>query len=60
MDIVDEQQAFCSKHEFTCLQTSTCVPLKMRCDGKNDCKSGEDELLCGKFVVSFVCYKNME
>ena len=51
-----DDQAFCSRHEFTCLQSSSCIPLKMRCDGKKDCESGEDELLCGKDIVVYLTW----
>jgi hypothetical protein len=50
---LDEQKAFCSQNEFICLQSSTCISLKMRCDGKKDCENGEDEMLCGKIVRLF-------
>ena len=43
-----------SADSFTCPEgyvkcpDSYCVPLRMVCDGKWDCKRGEDEALCGQ------------
>lgn len=39
----------CRTNEISCGAHSTqCIPESWRCDGENDCDSGEDEENCGK------------
>ena len=41
--------------EFTCFNSSDCIPLRDRCDGVPDCPEGEDEKFCCKDTL-FGCY----
>lgn len=41
----------CPKKYYKC-PNSYCVPLHMRCNGKNDCPRGEDELNCDNSNLS--------
>uniref|UniRef100_A0A0N4ZXC0 Low-density lipoprotein receptor-related protein 6 n=1 Tax=Parastrongyloides trichosuri TaxID=131310 RepID=A0A0N4ZXC0_PARTI len=41
----DEYFGRCSKDQFTCASTSTCIPYIDVCDGVKDCQGGEDEFL---------------
>lgn len=36
----------CSSNQFTC-SNGQCVPLTTRCNGRNECSDGSDELKCG-------------
>ena len=41
----------CNEDEFTC-NDATCVSMEVRCDRRNDCQDGTDELDCKVFVTS--------
>lgn len=36
----------CDSSEFHCVKTDTCIPRSLRCNGKKDCLTGEDEIGC--------------
>ncbi|XP_033110165.1 G-protein coupled receptor GRL101-like [Anneissia japonica] len=38
----------CPAHTYKC-PNSFCIPIKGRCDGKNDCNNGEDEQYCDHY-----------
>ena len=40
----------CEKDEFTC-DSGNCIPMKMRCDQKEDCKDVSDEKNCQTVIV---------
>jgi hypothetical protein len=37
----------CKLGEYTCLESCTCIPAHLRCDGDADCDGEEDEMECG-------------
>ena len=41
----------CSKDEFLCPLTKTCLPLTKRCDNIIDCRFKEDEQDCCKYLM---------
>uniref|UniRef100_A0A0N5C470 Low-density lipoprotein receptor-related protein 6 n=1 Tax=Strongyloides papillosus TaxID=174720 RepID=A0A0N5C470_STREA len=41
----DEYFSKCSKDQFTCPSTLTCIPYVDVCDGIKDCENGEDEII---------------
>ena len=41
-----QTQAVCSDVQFKCREDDICIPKIARCDGHNDCSSGEDEHNC--------------
>ncbi|CEF64522.1 Low-density lipoprotein receptor-related protein 6 [Strongyloides ratti] len=43
----------CSKDQFTCSSTLTCIPYINVCDGIKDCQNGEDEVV--EFCTERVC-----
>ncbi|XP_067000750.2 vitellogenin receptor [Anabrus simplex] len=38
--------AHCAKNQFKCTHDNRCIPKILRCDGRPDCLSGEDEKDC--------------
>lgn len=38
--------AKCREYQWQCGDSSQCIPLSWRCDGKKDCHSGMDEDKC--------------
>ncbi|KAJ2950742.1 hypothetical protein O0L34_g9004 [Tuta absoluta] len=38
----------CTKNQFSCQISCTCVPLEKRCDGVTDCAEAEDEAGCAR------------
>jgi hypothetical protein len=38
----------CELNEWEC-KSRQCIPMESRCDIKNDCFDGSDELNCGKY-----------
>ncbi|CAL8118290.1 unnamed protein product [Orchesella dallaii] len=36
----------CSSDEFYCARDYRCIPIRWRCDGDRDCRSGGDEINC--------------
>lgn len=48
----------CNDNEFSCddwterRKKATCVPLKERCDGKPQCRTGKDEMDCSLLTNS--------
>ncbi|XP_071448921.1 vitellogenin receptor [Hetaerina americana] len=47
----------CRSDEFLCKSDKKCIPEKWRCDGRDDCESGEDEFKCRVTCSSmeFIC-----
>lgn len=43
--IEDESKLGCGPQEFPC-NTTTCIPLSWKCDGREDCANGRDEQCC--------------
>lgn len=41
----------CGASEFSC-DISRCIPMSERCDGRNDCADGTDELQCPSIVTT--------
>ena len=40
----------CPNHQIFCSADATCIDGRLKCDHRNDCSDGEDEINCG---VSF-------
>ena len=40
----------CTEHSFNCINDNICIPDKYKCDGKDDCTDGSDELFCGVYL----------
>ncbi|CAF4434294.1 unnamed protein product, partial [Rotaria sp. Silwood2] len=45
----------CSKREFTCNTTGSCIPLQWVCDKTQDCDDGSDEFNCNCTSDDFFC-----
>lgn len=45
--------ATCSPNDFTC-SDGMCIDRSSVCDGRNDCASGNDEVLCSKTCISYL------
>lgn len=44
----------CSRAEYRC-EDGQCIPEEKRCDSRNDCRDGSDELDCSMSYLS-ICY----
>jgi hypothetical protein len=42
----------CREQEFTCLDSTACIDLELKCDGKRDCQDNSDELACARLLPS--------
>ena len=49
---------FCQSHEYKC-KSGECVLKSAWCDGKVDCKDGDDELFCKKKRITYKVYQPM-
>ncbi|XP_029442905.1 MAM and LDL-receptor class A domain-containing protein 1 [Rhinatrema bivittatum] len=43
---VPPQPSTCSSDLFSCVYEQQCVPLSAKCNGKEDCEDGTDEMMC--------------
>uniref|UniRef100_A0A6P8Q1I7 MAM and LDL-receptor class A domain-containing protein 1 n=1 Tax=Geotrypetes seraphini TaxID=260995 RepID=A0A6P8Q1I7_GEOSA len=43
---VPPQPSTCGSELFTCVYEKQCVPLSAKCNGKDDCRDGTDEMTC--------------
>jgi hypothetical protein len=40
----------CGEWEFPCSDSTACIDLELKCDGKRDCKDNSDELVCARLL----------
>ncbi|XP_065055467.1 low-density lipoprotein receptor-related protein 4-like isoform X1 [Rhopilema esculentum] len=48
----------CKDGQWKCLNSSSCIPVSWKCDGRVDCSNGTDEYNCGKTTCplnNFTC-----
>ena len=40
----------CNATQFTCSDSSSCIDLELKCDGRMHCKDNSDELMCSRIL----------
>ncbi|XP_055449902.1 MAM and LDL-receptor class A domain-containing protein 1 isoform X1 [Psammomys obesus] len=49
------QPSFCQENQFSCIYTLQCVLVSEKCDGKEDCTDGSDEMDCSLIPSPQLC-----